>query len=399
MKSSELKGYIKELIVSELSEITTMVGPKTNPADASKIAQSGQTDQNTVRTAIDRARRTNSTIAVAEEETNEVRVKQPISSRNPYGKMYLDKLIKILNNFDVYLGTEKPGVNISTDRLNWTFNVNSLYSKNLLIQIINTLNGYNFPYHFRGKYPDGSIYNSDDYELTSIYDLPDDIIQNLKLYVGDGNSPFKGRYLDPIKPEDERRFKKSEPVDKIMIDFIKNNIPINPDESTTFHFPLNKINPRILQYLNKNGRLDIDMADSNYGYAVIYKGNGEVIIEFNSEYKPDTLKSREDLLKTIRSRPRPDDEVYPEKYMFKNAPGVASESINEEIKTIEGRISKLNKITEHRKNLEENMKTLVGKWKLAEGEEKNKILISLKEKTKTLKTLKKLQNKYIDNIV
>lgn len=70
-----------------------------------------------------------------------------------------------------------------------------------------------------------------------------------------------------------------------------------------------------------------------------------------------------------------------------------------EAKTIEGRISKLNKITEHRKNLEENMKTLVGKWKLAEGEEKNKILISLKDKTKTLKTLKKLQDKYADNIV
>lgn len=78
---------------------------------------------------------------------------------------------------------------------------------------------------------------------------------------------------------------------------------------------------------------------------------------------------------------------------------VAEEETNEEIKTIEGRISKLNKITEHRKNLEENMKTLVGKWKLAEGEEKNKILISLKDKTKTLKTLKKLQDKYADNIV
>jgi hypothetical protein len=70
MKSSELKSYIKEIIVSELSE-TTLVGPKTDPTKIPDIAKSERTDQNTVRTAVNKAKQTNTTVAVAEEEALE----------------------------------------------------------------------------------------------------------------------------------------------------------------------------------------------------------------------------------------------------------------------------------------------------------------------------------------
>jgi hypothetical protein len=64
MKSSELKKYIKEIIISELSE-TTLVGPKTNPNKAQNIANDEKTDINTVKTAINKAKQNNTTVSVA----------------------------------------------------------------------------------------------------------------------------------------------------------------------------------------------------------------------------------------------------------------------------------------------------------------------------------------------
>ena len=48
MKKSELKEYIKEMIVTELTTVT----PKTKPDEAETIAKSEETDINTVKSAI-----------------------------------------------------------------------------------------------------------------------------------------------------------------------------------------------------------------------------------------------------------------------------------------------------------------------------------------------------------
>jgi hypothetical protein len=404
MKSSELKSYIKEIIVSELSE-TTIVGPGTDPNKIPDIAKSEKTDQNTVRTAVNKAKQTRTSVSVAEEETNEIKIKQSFINKPLSENPLYNKLLKIFANYNnYYLRAEAMGINISNSPYTNYILSRTPEEENQLIEIINILNNNNIPYFFYGKYPNNTIYSSNhEWEKpNSIYDLPTDV--HLKLYIGGKDLPFKN-HPNHTKPENKRIFIKSEPIDKIMINFIKNNIPVNPDESTTFHFPLDKINPEILQYLNKNKRLDIDMKDPNYGHAVIYKNNKEIIIEFNPEYKPDTLKSRDDLLKTIRSRPRPDDEIYPEKYMFKNASGVASESINEDEEAMAGAekheaaAEKLAKITSLLKELEKSMKHLAEKWKQAEGEEKENILNKLKEKTKTKKELKALQDKYAERVV
>lgn len=62
MKKSELKQYIKEIIISEL----TMVGPQTPSDEVSNIAKSERTSPSTVKDAIKQAKQTQTSVGVAE---------------------------------------------------------------------------------------------------------------------------------------------------------------------------------------------------------------------------------------------------------------------------------------------------------------------------------------------
>jgi hypothetical protein len=64
-----------------------------------------------------------------------------------------------------------------------------------------------------------------------------------------------------------------------------------------------------------------------------------------------------------------------------------------------GKVGKLQKVTAHLKELEKEMKELVGKWKKAEGSEKEKLLTKLKEKTKAKKELEALEDKLANAVV
>lgn len=64
-----------------------------------------------------------------------------------------------------------------------------------------------------------------------------------------------------------------------------------------------------------------------------------------------------------------------------------------------GKVGKLQRVTAQLKELEKEMKELVGKWKKAEGKEKDTLLNKLKEKTKVKKELEALENKLADAIV
>ena len=71
MKIKEFKSFIREEIIGVLSE-TTMVGPQTTTDDIPAIAKSEKTSTATVKAAIDQAKKTNTPIAVAEEELDEM---------------------------------------------------------------------------------------------------------------------------------------------------------------------------------------------------------------------------------------------------------------------------------------------------------------------------------------
>jgi len=64
-----------------------------------------------------------------------------------------------------------------------------------------------------------------------------------------------------------------------------------------------------------------------------------------------------------------------------------------------GKVGKLQRVTAQLKDLEKEMKELVGKWKKAEGKEKETLLDKLKEKTKVKKELEALEDKLADAIV
>ena len=64
-----------------------------------------------------------------------------------------------------------------------------------------------------------------------------------------------------------------------------------------------------------------------------------------------------------------------------------------------GKVGKLQRVTAQLKELEKEMKELVGKWKKAEGKEKETLLDKLKEKTKVKKELEALEDELADAIV
>lgn len=71
MKIKEFKSFIRKEIIGALSE-TTMVGPQTTSDDIPGIAKSERTSTATVTAAIAQAKKSNTPIAVAEEELDEM---------------------------------------------------------------------------------------------------------------------------------------------------------------------------------------------------------------------------------------------------------------------------------------------------------------------------------------
>ena len=67
MKLSELKAYIREEIINTLSEVT-VVDKQTTPDEATDIAKQEKKDINTVKSAIDTAKKTGKAVSIAEEE-------------------------------------------------------------------------------------------------------------------------------------------------------------------------------------------------------------------------------------------------------------------------------------------------------------------------------------------
>lgn len=71
MKLKEFKSFIREEIIGVLSE-TTMVGPQTTSDDIPVIAKSEKTSPETVKAAIAQAKKSNTSVSVAEEELDEM---------------------------------------------------------------------------------------------------------------------------------------------------------------------------------------------------------------------------------------------------------------------------------------------------------------------------------------
>ena len=71
MKIKEFKSFIRKEIIGALSE-TTMVGPQTTTDDINTIARSEKTSPETVKVALAQAKKTNTSIAVAEAGDNDL---------------------------------------------------------------------------------------------------------------------------------------------------------------------------------------------------------------------------------------------------------------------------------------------------------------------------------------
>ena len=110
MKKSELKEYIKEMIVTELTTVT----PKTKPDEAETIAKSEETDINTVKSAIAQSKKSNKPVNVAEEMEDDAEpTASDIAANSSIAKLQskysevVKRMKSVLNKYKSAEGTEK----------------------------------------------------------------------------------------------------------------------------------------------------------------------------------------------------------------------------------------------------------------------------------------------------
>jgi hypothetical protein len=105
MKIKEFKSFIREEIIGVLSE-TTMVGPQTTTDDIATIAKSEKTSPATVKAAIDQAKKTNTSIAVAEEVNDLTPLQQTVyefeSEVSPNPDEFIEDIKKLSSVKAVY---------------------------------------------------------------------------------------------------------------------------------------------------------------------------------------------------------------------------------------------------------------------------------------------------------
>ena len=109
MKRSDLKSFIREEIINTLSE-TTIVGPQTTSDDIPTIAKSEKTSTSTVTAAIKKAKETNTPIAVAEEELDEMARAKVSYALN------IDKAQELKNIIDMAKGNVKKALEYLLDK-------------------------------------------------------------------------------------------------------------------------------------------------------------------------------------------------------------------------------------------------------------------------------------------
>ena len=271
MTRKQLKEYIKEMIISEV----TMVGPKTDIGDAADIARTERTGIDVVKTAISQAKKTNMPVSVAE--------------------MSLNEFAKIAGDLETAI-------------------------------------------------------------IKVIKDNPDLEVKSLRKTIRGSEN-------------------------------VKNELDVDEE---IFDNQLNKFIARVRgeRELKKRGRKPLEKSDEPKKEAPKKEAPKKEAPKKSAPKKED---DEDEEVEDNWNKSSDDDGMEDEKSIDKKAQAVAKKGGSN--------LTKLNNITTQLKDLEKEMKGIADNYKKAEGSKNETLLSQLKEKTKAIKELEKLQDKLAADVV
>ena len=347
MKLKEFKSFIREEIIGVLSE-TTMVGPQTTSDDIPVIAKSEKTSPETVKAAIAQAKKSNTSVSVAEEANNLTSLQQKVydfeSEVSPNPDEFIEDIKKLSSVKDVY--------NYYAHERGWLQDKDFRYLlKDLMMSLSNNENDLNEMARAKVSY----ALNTD-----KAQDLKD-VIEKAK-----GNVKKALEYL---------LNKETMSVADVAKELgLKDTASIN--------------NPKFRELMN---------ALKEKGIVSLV---GAPAGEKPAKEKPAKQASMAAVEKDIETGEEEADDYYkagdedsaPEESDIDKQAAKAASKLTK-------RTSKLDKVLKGLIQVEKEMKELAGQYKNAEGEEKASIVAKLKEKTAQKKELEALKDKYEFDVV
>ena len=348
MKIKEFKSFIREEIIGVLSE-TTMVGPQTTTDDIATIAKSEKTSPATVKAAIDQAKKTNTSIAVAEEVNDLTPLQQTVyefeSEVSPNPDEFIEDIKKLSSVKAVY--------NYYAHERGWLQDKDFKYLlKDLMMSLSNNENDLNEMARAKVSY----ILNKEmKDELASLIEKAKGNVKKALEYLLD-----KGEMS----------------VADVAKEFgLADTASIN--------------NPKfreLMGMLKDKGVVSMGGAAPKVAAAKPSKEKIEKAVKAVEKDINTGEEEADDYYKADDEDSAPDETAIDKQ---------ASKSADKLTK----RTSKLDKVLKGLIQVEKEMKTLANDYKKAEGEEKASIVAKLKEKTAQKKELEALKDKFEFDVV
>jgi hypothetical protein len=349
MKIKEFKSFIREEIIGALSE-TTFVGPQTTTDDINTIAKSEKTSPETVKAAIAQAKKTNTSIAVAEADANDLTPLQQTvyefeSEVSPNPDEFIEDIKKLNSVKDVY--------DYYATKRGWLQDKDFKYLlKDLMMSLSNNENDLNEMARAKVSY----ILNKE---------MKDELVSLIEKAKGN------------VKKALEYLLEKGE----MSVADVAKEFGLNDTASIN--------NPKFRELMGMLKDKGVVSMGGAAPKAAAVKPSKEKIEKAVKAVEKDINTGEEeadDYYKADDEDSAPDETAIDKQ---------ASKSADKLTK----RTSKLDKVLKGLIQVEKEMKTLANDYKKAEGEEKASIVAKLKEKTAQKKELEALKDKFEFDVV
>jgi hypothetical protein len=349
MKIKEFKSFIREEIIGALSE-TTMVGPQTTTDDINTIAKSEKTSPETVKAAIAQAKKTNTSIAVAEADTNDLTPLQQAvyefeSEVSPNPDEFIEDIKKLSSVDAVY--------NYYAHTRGWLQDKDFKYLlKDLMMSLSNNENDLNEMARAKVSY----ILNKE---------MKDELASLIEKAKGN------------VKKALEYLLEKGE----MVVADVAKEFGLNDTASIN--------NPKFRELMGMLKDKGVVSMGGAAPKAAAVKPSKEKIEKAVKAVEKDINTGEEEADDYYKAG---DEDSAPDETDIDKQASKAADKLTK-------RTSKLDKVLKGLIQVEKEMKELAGEYKKAEGEEKASIVAKLKEKTAQKKELEALKDKFEFDVV
>ena len=348
MKIKEFKSFIHEEIIGALNE-TTMVGPQTITDDINTIAKSEKTSTATVKAAIDQAKKSGQSIAVAEEVNDLTPLQQTVyefeSEVSPNPDEFIKDIKKLSSVKDVY--------DYYAHTRGWLQDKDFKYLlKDLMMSLSNNENDLNEMARAKVSY----ILNKE---------MKDELASLIEKAKGN------------VKKALEYLLEKGE----MSVADVAKEFGLNDTASIN--------NPKFRELMGMLKDKGVVSMGGAAPKAAVVKPSKEKIEKAVKAVEKDINTGEEEADDYYKAG---DEDSAPDETDIDKQASKAADKLTK-------RTSKLDKVLKGLIQVEKEMKTLANDYKKAEGEEKANIVAKLKEKTAQKKELEALKDKFEFDVV